>query len=84
MLSQQQKSLQETNFNISVVKKLFCIRTYRFAKTFKRLELICLPIGFALVDNVYKVVREHKRHTFTSKAELLFKVAEDVAKVDVK
>ena len=38
----------------------------------------------AFCDDVLKVVSQHERYTFTSDAKLLFKMAENVAKIDMK
>ena len=48
------------------------------------LELDCLFLCLSLVDHVHKVVCEDKRDALPTKTELLFEVAQDMAKVNMK
>jgi hypothetical protein len=48
------------------------------------LELKGLLLGLSLVDHMHKVVCENKRDTFSTKTELLFEMAQDMAEINMK
>lgn len=51
---------------------------------FERFEFFGFAIRFAFVDDVHKVMRQHKRHAFAADAKLFLKMAEYVAEVYVE
>jgi hypothetical protein len=48
------------------------------------LELDCLFLCLSLVDHVHEVMREDERDALPTKTELLFEMAQDMAKVNMK
>jgi len=48
------------------------------------LEFDCLFLCLSLVDHVHKVVCEDERDALPTKTELLFEMAQDMAKVNMK
>lgn len=48
------------------------------------LELDCLFLCLSLVDHMYKVMREDEWDTFPTKTKLLFEMAQDMAKINMK
>jgi hypothetical protein len=54
------------------------------AITLEDLELDCLFLCLSLVDDVHKVVGEDERHALPTEPKLLFEMAQDMAKVNMK